>query len=102
MKIAITTTPRADNSANIKQWLVWLKEHFTSIPASCEISKIIAAMPARPSAVTRAELDELLPGGREYCASMEPGAIGAGDTFRGACFAAFADNSDVDYALHVP
>jgi hypothetical protein len=59
-------------------------------------------MPTRPDKGVSEALNELLPGGDKYWARMEPGAIGAGDTFRGACFFAFADDVKTHYALHVP
>jgi hypothetical protein len=99
--IAITTTPRANRTDNIKEWITWVNEHFAGFHEHCEI-KLIAVMPRRPSEEVARKLDGLLPGGGRYWGTMEPGAIGAGDTFRGACFFAFADNVNVDYALHVP
>jgi hypothetical protein len=102
LHIAVTTTPRANKIDNIKEWLDWANGHFTGLPERCDISKLIAVMPTRSNEEVSKELNKLLPGGNRYWAGMEPGAIGAGDTFRGACFFAFADDVSVAYALHVP
>lgn len=59
-------------------------------------------MPNRPTEKVARKLDKLLPGGEKCWNAMVPGFIGAGDTFRGACFFAFADDDSVEYALHVP
>jgi hypothetical protein len=108
VKIAIATTPRANRSEGVKQWKDYVREHFSAEIAEGQIAKLVVAMPTRTQSDVGKELGSIIDGTpEEFWAEMEPGLIGAGDTYRGACFFAFggresASNIPVDYVLHIP
>jgi len=108
VRIAVATTPRENKSEGIKQWRDYVRDHFSTEIAKGQIAKLVVAMPTRTKSDVAEELDSIIEGTpKEFWAEMEPGLIGAGDTYRGACFFAFEGrksitNIPVGYALHVP